>query len=699
VRVSRADDDASIFVWVGAGVNLIRAKVAPTRGAIAGIGLAGWTTLGRAQGLHDDSGHLGVDAAKRPALYGSDGGIFRPTDASWSSWTNAATGRSGWNSLQITDLAGTNTTPLPGIVVNALYFTTQDNAIWASPDGGLTWPTNDCTEGFHMEVRKDAPANSDVQVAYGKMGCNPTFTFSDSHLLNPRAAPDLDGLKNPVSGFSNTFLIAPGSYARTRKTPAGTFEIWVSASAGATWRRRYVLASGIAPAGVFQFTESTQRGFLPVTGAAKDANGAPCIGLMPIFRPFLARETTLGEASIRYLPQKGSLGVRATEFDFQAVFGLHRTDWQRLIAPDVNNGVVLVSRDGSTAWTPDAALTALATRNGALLLYDGDAYHPQVTHVSFSPYDTNIVLVGTREAGVLMSDNGGGRWFRLWGSDSLLYGTGFAFRRDDMAIASAYGRGLWAINLRYRPQIAFTPGECAGCTVVEVGSIRRVAGGVQGADTFLVRGGSVRGARVRGGRLLGVTLSPGSHWVRYLDLDRTATEIAVDGDADPKGLRRLVPDLPDGQHVVGFQLRDATVVAALLSPAPLPPPATERPPEDDGQDDRDSEGEARPYVAAMTDLEVSGRAIVGHDGTVRIVGGGFRRGGTVRVLLDGRPLEEAPAAADANGGVVSRLDTARLEYGEHVVEVVQGDTRVRTIFVKAHQDRFEPSQSPLPRRQ
>jgi hypothetical protein len=694
VRVSVADDPTSIFVWVGAGVNLLRTKVAPTKAALSAIAATDWKAMEKVEGIHADTGHLGVDVNKRPVLFGSDGGIFRPANADWSQWRDAATGKSGWNSLQITDLAGTNTEPRPNVFVNSLYFSTQDNGIWASSDGGLTWPTYDCAEGFHIELRKDAPSDADVQVAYGKVGCGPSnLMFSDAHLLNQRAAPAVDSSGTTISGMQNIFLVSPGKYARARVTPTGAWEIWVSSDNGVTWRKRYNLAAGISVAGVFQFTESSERGYLPVTFSPIPGAVPARIGLMPIIRPFRPGVVTLGMESIRSLPNHGSLGVRATEFDWQAVFGLHRSDYRWLIAPDIKNNLMLVSRDAGLTWTPDLKLTTEVTKSGTLLMYDGDAFHTQVTHISFDPYNTNRILVGTRESGVMMSDDGGGRWWTVFQSWPLLYGTGFAFRRDDMAIASAYGRGLWLLNLRYRLRLESPlQRDCTSCTVVEVGAGKKLDQSPKDLDSFVATGGSITGARVRRGRLEAVTLSPGARWTRYLDVTKPATEIAIETADLSRGLRRLMGDMPEGQRVNGFLLRDTDVVAAILAPEPFPNPVNlEPPPDDPRDDDRDAPNEpVRPYITAITDTMVSNRAIVGHEGDVRIVGGGFAPNTHVEFLLDGQSMEGGWVSSGANGAIEWHLrDIGNLSYGEHVVEVNQGDIRVQTQFVKAHIDRLE----------
>src|SRR4030095_8625986 len=102
-----------------------------------------WVSFIAPAGIHADMGDMGVSANGSPVLVGSDGGIFKRDPAQPGRWLSAAAPGSGMNSLQISDLGGTNITRDDRSVVTSLYFTTQDNRIWASPDGGSAWPNFD----------------------------------------------------------------------------------------------------------------------------------------------------------------------------------------------------------------------------------------------------------------------------------------------------------------------------------------------------------------------------------------------------------------------------------------------------------------------------------------------------------------------------------------------------------------------------
>lgn len=87
-----------------------------------------------------------------------------------------------------------------------------------------------------------------------------------------------------------------------------------------------------------------------------------------------------------------------------------------------------------------------ATQAGKYLLWDQRESRVQVMHISYDPYNDDKILVGTRDAGVICSRDGGVTWRTIRGTEPIRYITGFQFRPDGSVMASAYGRGLWRIK-------------------------------------------------------------------------------------------------------------------------------------------------------------------------------------------------------------------------------------------------------------
>ncbi|HKQ52935.1 MAG TPA: hypothetical protein VJT74_11235, partial [Pyrinomonadaceae bacterium] len=443
VRVSKDEvfGGKHITVWVGSGWDgffVTRDTVDGIRSIRADAEHDDWVSFIAPAGIHADMGDMGVDGDGRPAFFGSDGGIFKPDPNKRGRLASAALPGSGMNSLLITDLAGTNVVGSDGKIKTTLYFTTQDNRIWASPDGGQTWPHNDRQEGYGLEVRPDARAGEAVTVAYVAIGeHDQRERFSDALLANSRPVPNVNQDGQTLDGMDRAFFLSrqdsttpkPSFWVRLRKlTDAPGREVYVSGNSGESWRKTGNL--NFEPAGEIVRTAGGVVAWVPVnTGGAK-----PRIGLVPLTPTvgfFNNTVHTYDDSDLVRLPGDGSLGRRATMFDSHAVFGVHPLDWKYLIAPDIISNNVKVSRDGGNTWRVDVGLTKQVLRGGELQLSDGSGYRLEVTEIAFDPYFHpeygNRIFVGTRDAGIICSANDGRSWRTVLYSDRIKYITGFHF--------------------------------------------------------------------------------------------------------------------------------------------------------------------------------------------------------------------------------------------------------------------------------
>ncbi len=505
VRVSRAATSGYQSVWVGAGVvlyKITKSRLSSFRPGL--VSAASWLPLHRAEGIHDDSGFMGLDADRRITLYGSDGGLFKPLNTAGTRWTNACVRGSGMNSYQITDLAITNYSGIfLGLNIaemSALYFSTQDNGLWASGDRGVNWPNSDCAEGFHIEVKDRADFfDPTLQVAYGKVGCGPSGSmFSRTLFTNQRMVPttSTSGLNLGDSILGQAFLINGDNYSRMRFPIMGNQEGYVSLNGGANWRKRYEY-SGIGVRGVLHTSrvgaDGPSRYWLPfAANGVTNSDGSDKIGLVLHLYPFRTNIATMNSTSIKYLPNNGSLGLRATEFDWQAVFGVNPIDYRHIIAPDIVNGVVKVSRDAGISWVTDNSLTNLVTRNGTTKMNNGIP-NIEVTHISWDPYHNNRILVGTRENGVILSDDGGNTWRRIANSPNMLFVTGFAFQPDNIVYVSTYGRGIWKIDFNVFVNSPLEYYVCRSCTIIGSNLSAISINDFSNHTVIEVRGGQITG--------------------------------------------------------------------------------------------------------------------------------------------------------------------------------------------------------------
>jgi hypothetical protein len=458
VRVSKDDlfGGNHLRLWVGTGWDgyyVIREDAASIRALLSTPEHDDWVSFIAEAGIHADMGDLGLDADAKPAMMGSDGGIFRPRPQEkwWDiggqhKWMSAAKPGSGMNSLQISDLAGTNFHTSNGGVTTSLYFTTQDNQLYTSPDGGATWKVGDGSEGFGLEARVDANEGEAAQIAF-VAAAGGGDTFADANVTNKRFVPKLDQNGTPRDGFQNPYFVSqqPGGNTSNwvrRRVPNATplTEVYFSNNSGENWFQ-FATAN-------FKFAGEVRTvgpvAWLPVFlgGVANNIGLVPLATATPPGLP----PPTYDDSDVVRLPNNGSLGQRFTEFDKHAIYGVHPTNWAYVIAPDIVANDVKITRDGGQTWNKSVGLTAEVLRGGALKMWGGKADLMEVTEIAFDPYIPNRILVGTRDAGIICTDDDGRTWRTIFDSDKINYITGFHFFPSGMVYISSYGHGLWRLE-------------------------------------------------------------------------------------------------------------------------------------------------------------------------------------------------------------------------------------------------------------
>jgi hypothetical protein len=458
VRVSKDDlfGGNHIRVWVDAGWDgyyVIREDAASIRALVSTADRDDWVSFIAEAGIHADMGDLGLDADSKPAFLGSDGGIYRPRpQAKWwdiggqHKWMSAAKPGSGMNSLQISDLAGTNLHLPNGSVATSLYITTQDNSLYTSPDGGVTWKVGDGREGFGLEGRADANAGESAQIAFVGIG-GAQDTFADANVANKRPVSKLDENGVALDGFQNPYFVSqqPGTNTSNwvrRRVPSSMplTEVYFSNNSGENWRKfatvNFKFAGEVRTTGTVAW--------LPVFLGGV-ANNVALVPLSTSTAPGVP-PPTYDDSDVVRLPGNGSLGQRFTEFDKHAVYGVHPTNWAYVIAPDIVANDMKVTRDGGKTWHTSLGLTPQVLRGGALKMWGGRADLMQVTEIAFDPYDPRRILVGTRDAGIICTANDGRTWRTIYDSDKINYITGFHFHPDGAVHVASYGHGLWQIE-------------------------------------------------------------------------------------------------------------------------------------------------------------------------------------------------------------------------------------------------------------
>lgn len=709
VRVARNVGGAPAFdIWVGIGANsgisLYKAFCSDLS-AVRTITATTWQGIGRSAGLHDDTGHMGLDVAGRIVMYGCDGGLFKPDNALGTAWSRASLPGSGMNSYLITSLSETYYNPVAD-PLPSLRFGTQDNGIWGSSDGGLTWPNNDCTEGWLLSSWHQARSSRDpeARVLYQHASCGDRARTADAALagITDTANVDSAGRRLRVNPGYSGFVLAPQKWIRLIKsqvgppgtTPVDTYYIYVSTDNAERWQQ--IGRTTLNPkSSVFHASGPADAPTAYWTVDVAEMDGTTRTVLVKLSDVLRMRDVDIRADSpmLLRLPNSGNLGERGTEFDWHPIFGVDPRNPDFLIVPDVRNQRIMVSRTGGVSWDRDDGLLNAVTRGGLLRLYNGGAYHMQVTEIAFSPYERNLILVGTRDAGVIYSDDGGRNWQAIPRSQSITYITGFAFRPNGTVVVSSYGRGLWLLDMRRRDQRPFEPAIICGfnydqCTI----RLRPDASLAKIPDfswkehnVLIVYGGQVNGVVRSGEEMKAISVTPNSSYRFYAVDDQTLPQIIESKDGlgfqddmaaefALKSQEPITAVIFKGTQVVGY-LIGKSEFKAEQEPLVIKPA---------GQFAADKPTPDLPYLSITTDSEL-GPELVHAGGSIVLVAKGFTSDTSVDLLLDGKPLGQIKIGADGEGTFTYKED-GMLAPGQHTLEAVQksqkGERKATATFIK-----------------
>ncbi|MEP7009218.1 MAG: hypothetical protein ABJC13_02745 [Acidobacteriota bacterium] len=729
VRISARPAGANGFeIWAGTGVQLLRRTCADIADALR-TGPFNWRSFSRDDGIHDDSGFMALNSAGLPLLYGSDGGVFKPTDSSSTHWERAAVRGSGLNSYQITALAGT----VYDRADLSLYFATQDNgSLWSSPDGGVTWPRASSPEGFYAQV---APYVSDpgmATVAWNSVRPDPRWRsmFANGNLDAQREVPEnVRGSRTGyLADFAAPFYVSPRTWVRYRLPHESYPEIYKSEDNGDHW-----LMIGETPFTPSSFPKPSRNGDHQfVYGSFSDASGAD--KRLGLFRFDLRTNQSYGASQIIYLPDNGSLGMRATNFDYSAVFGVDPLNAAFIIAPDIVNGVIKVTRNGGSTWETDVELTNLVTRYHQYRLGTFDANDPgkhaygmEVTTIYFDPFDSQRILIGTREAGIIWSGDGGRTWANVRGSEAILYCTGFFMTSNNEGFASSYGRGLWKLDFRHIrapfPVADYCPRS--RCNVRLRGNSMAIQSALpyNARDTVVISNGHINGLKLGSdGKVEEITVSPGSNFMRYLGKADDSPALPVkesDKGIGFDGEIAAQAALKNKEVVNGLVMQNGTLDAIISSDSDFirkgfaqitsMTEPNDQPIEvvDNLKDQIQSVADLlqthesptsnliHPSLFVSTSIPSPSLPILGSDGIVWLWAAGAKPdseliGAPLVVTIDDIAVNK-DVRFGKDGKLSTKISTSEgLSYGVHVVAIIAGDKPIlQAVFVKGYTDESE----------
>lgn len=670
VKIGRATDPSHYVIHFSSGECILE-HATVTHGAAPT--LSAWTTSSID---HCDPADLAFTPAdeQTPLLLASDAGLHRTADAG-ATWIMAGANKKGYAALQVTEVTGQ-------LHLNRrssdLYFATQDNSIWASPDSGASWPASICCEGFYLNIwRQHLPA---AETRLTGVRCGPCSNFISGPLLAGATTfpgpPDTSGAPR---------LLKPGAYVIST-APAGVadtvFEL--TRDTGATWAERY------------RFPEAT-RDLSHVAGPVTDpvvytavklpgatADGHEIVGIKRV-----AGTLASGSPLLSNVRGFGSLGTFPTMFAWYKPFGVDPRDANFLIVPDIVGDTVRVSTDAGATWATDTALASLATQGGTLRFRVGQ--FTQITSFGFDPDCPGHLLVGTQQAGIIESFDRGATWRALAGSDFIPSVSSFYFQGSGQVVISSYGRGLWRADYRCPPRLAPPIREAAvldGPTIYWKGA-RIPIGQIHDPDVcpvcgyFITEGGSIQDFELdpASGALREVAIDAGS--IRGLTYQRKPVEPPFQVTHASRvgklgGDRQLRALVKAGERIKGLYLDGAILKGFILST----------------RDVREAELPRKaalgPYVLVEVQ-HVSGPG--GQEGTLRVVlrGSGFDPHSPISVSVDGQRVQLAAEPRFDDKGNFSVALPPTVDVGGHTVLVEQqgakGRIRDATTFIISIEDK------------
>jgi hypothetical protein len=468
--------------------------------------------------------------------------------------------------------------------------------------------------------------------------------------------------------------------------------------------------------------------YAPFRGNRNRQDGKEIVGLIRLSNVFASTVTSYGDPELIYLPNNGSFGLRATEFDWHAVYGVNPNNSDHIIAPDIYNQVVKVSQNGGRSWTTDVNLTREVTKNGTLLLYE-DPFRMQVTHISYDPYHPNRILVGTRDAGIILSEDGGGTWSTVPDSEDILYITNFFFMRNNIVLASSYGRGLWKIDFNTYtdpfPHEVYCWKDCSKRYPSDPETLKDPVDWSD-KDVTVFLNGRINGLVLSDIEIKRITVTPGTVFKRYIGKTKDYQELNIVESEEGEGFNKLKGCLAAVQNdeIIKGVIQKENKIQGIISGKQefkevenkvegigIIPGKQEFKEGENKQDDK-SKGEKSkvdskvPYIFITTSVPVAGLPVLGSDRVIHVSGTGFKfdpksRKNHVIVKIDGQVINKTAKLAQDGSIKLQQKIQEGLDYGKHTIDIIQQIQKIQkkkkkivnitasSTFVKAALDDFE----------
>jgi hypothetical protein len=403
-----------------------------------------WVDVPAMTSIHHDLNDVAFPPSGNcPEFMAIDFGIVKADDvgtticSDGAAWHLIGGGTAGYNALQIFNVAG-QVNPQGGFT--NLYLATQDNWIWGNNDANTSgWVSMGLNEGSGIDTPHFAPPIDPAFLGLTGSGCSPCNDFYVPRLPSGSWGALQSWTRDPPGSAEAPALVEPNAYVQFKNN-----DLFLTTSMGAAWTKvatvtlpRILARPQVAGPpnnptiyfGVFQSPGQVRLGKITgirnSTGGAQTGTVVNCIGD--------GCETGFG-GGLNNLSIACPIGVCVS------VFAVDPSDANHIIAGDSGTGQMKVSTSGGASWAVDEQLTRAVTMNGML------GFAPDVVY--FDRANSNRVFVGTSQAGLITSTDGGKTWTTIVDSPNLTTITSIFFDPpNNYAYVATFSRGLWRLNM------------------------------------------------------------------------------------------------------------------------------------------------------------------------------------------------------------------------------------------------------------
>jgi hypothetical protein len=350
-----------------------------------------------------------------------------------SSWNLTGGGAGGYDALQIYDVVGQVNQQA---ATTNLYIGTQDNHLWGD-NSALTTGWVDLISNDNL--RLDTP-NSALPIDPGFLGVTGVTCCPGSGFYVPRTAAGGWGAVQMNWGFGiGAAIVEPQVYVEyhgnnlSMTTTMGQSWIPVATLPLSPINEKPRVAG--PPSNPTVYGALIQPGWSAINLAKitgiRGANGSAQTGVL----------TCIGNGcQPAFGTSLDSVYVYCPDGTCYSVFAVDPTDPNHLIAADAGTGEMKVSTNGGALWTVDQQLTSAVTMNGKL------SFAPDVIY--FDRAGSSRIFVGTSQAGLIVSTDGGQTWTTIVDSPNLNTITSlFSDPSSKYAYVATFSRGLWRLNM------------------------------------------------------------------------------------------------------------------------------------------------------------------------------------------------------------------------------------------------------------